>query len=307
MSINSVALGDMQGLNELKVTAKTDADKALPEVAKQFEAIFLQAMLKSMRMGGHFIDKDSPFNGENQQTFQAMLDGQYAETISQHKSIGLADFLSKDVSNKYLHNSPTEPNNTDLNNHLLDKNINILPPATINNTSLDVQHESKDETNHIEAFVNQILPYAKEAAKALGLDPKILIAQAALETGWGKSMTKGLNGESSNNYFNIKANGKEPSVKTTTTEYFSENPIKISADFRKYDDIENSFNDYVSLIQNSPRYQHHLAPQMDAETYIKAIHQSGYATDPKYSDKVMSIYRGDDLNQALAKFERVES
>ena len=95
MSIQGIATSDFQGLNELKAQAKNDAKEALPEVAKQFEGIFLQSMLKSMRMGQHFLDESSPFRGKTESTFQEMLDAQYASNIANSKGIGMAAMLAK--------------------------------------------------------------------------------------------------------------------------------------------------------------------------------------------------------------------
>lgn len=291
MTIQGIASSDFQNLNELKVQAKTDAQKALPEVAKKFEGIFLQSMLKSMRMGQHFLDESSPFSGKNQATFQEMLDAQYANNIAGSKGIGLAEMLAKQLGN-------TVPADEDKTAQILEAS-RVDAPIIADNKSQD-KHEP---STSIDDFVQSIWPKAKEAAAMIGLDPKILIAQAALETGWGKFVAKDADGSSSNNLFNIKTGSAKEfdSVQVKTTEYIADTPIKMTAAFRKYPSVEQSFNDYISLIKGSDRYQNALANAANPELYVNELNKAGYATDPNYSSKILSIYHGDELNQAMER------
>lgn len=289
MTVQSIATSDFQGLNELKIQAKNNAKDALPEVAKQFEGIFLQSMLKSMRMGQHFLDESSPFSGKNEVTFQEMLDGQYASTIAESKGVGLAAMLAKQLEGTV---------------GIKENNINN-PVTEINRSKI---FNSETSLSMIDDFVKSIWPMAKHAASVIGLDPKLLIAQAALETGWGKFVAKDVDGSSSNNLFNIKAktNSTSDSVQVKTTEYIADTPIKMNASFRKYPSIEHSFHDYVSLIRGSERYQTALANATNPEIYVNELNKAGYATDPNYSSKILSIYHGDELNQAIQRCELSE-
>ena len=288
MTLSGIATSDFQGLNDLKVEAKLDAKKALPEVGKQFEGIFLQAMMKSMRTGQHFLDESSPFSGKNQETFQDMLDGQYANNIAGSKGIGLAAMLAKQLDRTVPGNlaSPTD---------------SVLPPVPQMAEVKPVNE--KDSATSIDDFVRSIWPKAKQAASMLGLDPKILMAQAALETGWGHFVARDADGTSSNNLFNIKAvaDKQDDSVTIKTTEYIANTPVKMNASFRKYPSIEHSFNDYVSLIKGSERYQVALANAGNPDRYVTELNKAGYATDPQYGRKIMSIYHGDELNQAMQR------
>lgn len=289
MTIQSIATSDFQGLNELKVQAKNNAKEALPEVAKQFEGIFLQSMLKSMRMGQHFLDESSPFSGKNEATFQEMLDTQYASTIAESKGIGLAALLAKQLENS-----------------VGDKANNSVNSSTeVNNTKVT---NSEESLSVVDDFVKSVWPTAKQAASLIGLDPKLLVAQAALETGWGKFVTRDTDGSSSNNLFNIKIgpHSEVESIQVKTTEYIADTPIKINASFRKYPSIEHSFHDYVSLIKGSERYQMALANAANPEIYVSELNKAGYATDPNYSNKILSIYHGDELNQAIQRCESSE-
>lgn len=295
MKVQSLATSDFQSLNELKVRAKQDANQALPEVAKQFEGIFLQSMLKTMRMGQHFLDESSPFNGKNQATFQEMLDGQYSSNIANGaKGIGFAAMLTKQLQGTVDGSE--------------DKSFEIEQASTKNMISVNDLAPVKDapkasSKEGIDDFVKAIWPKAKEAASVMGLDPKILLAQAALETGWGKFIAKDADGSSSNNLFNVKTGSNKDfeSVKVNTTEYIADTPIKMTESFRKYSSVEQSFNDYVSLIKGSERYQNALANAGNPEAYVNELHKAGYATDPKYGNKILSIYHGEDLNQAMER------
>ncbi|AWN74547.1 flagellar assembly peptidoglycan hydrolase FlgJ [Legionella anisa] len=298
MTVHGIATSDFNALNELKVQAQNNAKEALPDAAKQFEGIFLQSMLKSMRMGQHFLDESSPFRGKDRETFQDMLDAQYASTIANSKSIGLADMLAKQME----HNLPTAeqpaksiPAKTEL-------------PSSLPAIPVKAAEQEIPATTTIDEFVKSIWPQAKHAASLIGLDPKILMAQAALETGWGKFVTKDIDGTSSNNLFNIKStSGNEfDSVNVKTTEYIADTPIKVNASFRKYSSIEHSFNDYISLIKGSERYQNALASTGNPELYVNELHKAGYATDPEYGTKILSIYHGDELNQAIQRCELLE-
>lgn len=295
MTVQGIATSDFSALNELKVQAQNNAKEALPEAAKQFEGIFLQSMLKSMRMGQHFLEESSPFRGKDRETFQDMLDAQYASTIANSKGVGLAEMLAKQMEHNLPNAEPTEKRTTE----------------TVNSDSISpkpVKQEQDKSTNTIDEFVKSIWPKAKQAASIIGLDPKILMAQAALETGWGKFVTKDVDGTSSNNLFNIKSgNSKEfDSVNVKTTEYIADTPIKINASFRKYPSVEQSFNDYISLIKGNDRYQNALASAANPELFVNELHKAGYATDPNYSTKILSIYHGDELNQAIQRCELAE-
>lgn len=290
MKLQGIATSDFQGLNELKVQAKNDARQALPEVAKQFEGIFLQSMLKTMRMGQHFLDDSSPFSGKNQATFQEMLDGQYASNIATTRGIGLASMLAKQLQGTVGGNalSPTEQDQP-----------HVKKMTPLHQTS----REEASSTQGMDNFVKSLWPKAKEAASAMGLDPKILIAQAALETGWGKFIARDADGSSSNNLFNVKTgNNKQlESVSVKSTEYIADTPINMTESFRKYASVEQSFDDYVSLIKGSERYQNALANAGNPELYVNELHKAGYATDPKYGTKILSIYHGTDLHQAMER------
>lgn len=151
-------------------------------------------------------------------------------------------------------------------------------------------------------FVATMLPMAEAAAEKIGVDPRYLVAQAALETGWGKSIIRTRDGESSHNLFGIKAHGgwDGESARVLTTEYRGGKAVKEAASFRAYDSYAQSFDDYVSFLQNNGRYEKALNATESPERFVKELQQAGYATDPHYARKIAQIARKMQTYQAVA-------
>lgn len=236
------------------------------------QSILLQGLCQSSRIQAHFVTNRGPFSIANQ-SFQQTLH-------SIDSSIFIDDSqISKSNLQQTMHPIPIKESS---------------PQPSISPHGNGVQNE-------VSQFVQKIWPLAQKASLVLGLDPKILIAQAALETGWGRFISKMSDGSSTNNLFNIKKGSATHVASTSvqTTEYLNNSPLSTAARFRVYDTLEQSFNDYIQLIQTSPRYQKALAYANDLELYIQTIQQAGYATDPHYADKIVAIYRGNELGVAL--------
>lgn len=149
------------------------------------------------------------------------------------------------------------------------------------------------------SFIQSLLPSAEKAAAALGLEPLALIAQAALETGWGQRMFKNSDGQNSNNLFGIKAqaNWQGKVAVVDTLEYREGVAQKEKARFRAYDSAEQSLHDYVDLIQSNPRYQSALAVASDTKAYFQRLQAAGYATDPNYAQKILSVMEGSSFKE----------
>ena len=156
----------------------------------------------------------------------------------------------------------------------------------------------------VEAFVAKVWPHAQKIGRELGVDPRAIVAQTALETGWGRS-TISANGQTANNYFGIKATGgwRGGSVATNTQEYAQGAFRTERAAFRAYDGVEQSFNDYAALLKRSPRYANALNAGDDIRGFASALQRSGYATDPAYARKIEAIATGPALNRALARLD----
>jgi flagellar protein FlgJ len=155
---------------------------------------------------------------------------------------------------------------------------------------------SKDE------FIAAMLPMAEQAAEKIGVDARYLVAQAALETGWGKSIIRQQDGTSSHNLFGIKSHNSwdGESARVLTTEYQGGKAVKEAASFRAYDSYAQSFEDYVSFLQSNGRYQNALSSTENPEQFARELQKAGYATDPQYARKVTQIARQMSTYQAIA-------
>lgn len=172
--------------------------------------------------------------------------------------------------------------------------------------SLAARHAAAQLGSHSpEAFVASIWPHAQRAASELGVDPRALVAQAALETAWGKRLPSHADGSSANNLFGIKATGwKGASVSSNTHEYVDGVRRNETAAFRAYDSIGDSFRDYVALLKRSPRYQGALAAGTDVAGFAQGLQRGGYATDPTYANKIAAIADGATVQRALAAIDQ---
>jgi flagellar protein FlgJ len=136
-----------------------------------------------------------------------------------------------------------------------------------------------------------MLPYAEQAARELGVDPHALLAQAALETGWGKSVPCTATGDCSFNLFGIKAGSQwsGATVNVPTLEFEAGIPVKKVERFRSYDSAAASFSDYAKLIGNNPRYENARGSGSDIASFAAALQEGGYATDPDYARKIVAV------------------
>jgi len=281
---------DLNGLAELKNQAREQSPEALREVAKQFESVFLQMMLKSMRdasLGEGLMENDQT------QFYRDLYDKQLAIHLSEKSGIGLADMIVEQMGGKPEATGKSEVG-LDVSRLLSTQSVAGQKTAAIKVTvdSADITNEPRIDS--ADAFVNVLMPYAKDAAKRLGVDPNLLVAQAALETGWGQHVIQRANGGSSHNLFNIKAgkNWEGSRAMVDTLEYEDGVAVKKRDGFRAYGSYQESFDDYVALLETNPKYSRALKHADDPEEYINALQDAGYATDPRYGEKVMTIYQG---------------
>lgn len=285
-TINASIYTDFQGLAELRRAAKGDQQAALRKVAQQFEAMFLQMMLKSMReaqLG------DGIFDSDQSRLYQDMYDKQIGLNLSQKGALGLTDVLMRQLGGLL---PPSRSSDAAA------KGQALLRPAASVGTSAGKQPQA----NSPAGFVAMLWPHAERAAQRLGVQPRTLVAQAALETGWGKSVMTRSDGQSSHNLFGIKAGSswQGDRVVLPTLEYEEGIARKQSAAFRAYGSYAEAFDDYVDLLQSRPRYAQALAQAHNPEGFARGLQQGGYATDPAYADKILSIYHGETLNQTVA-------
>ena len=262
---------DTQSLEQLRAQAKRSPDQALKAAAQQFESVFLNMMLKSMREA---TPQDGMFDNEQTKMFTSMLDQQLAQSMSS-RGVGLADMMVKQLKGQMA----------------VDKEQKIGTQSSINALSSAYGENAQQD------FVNRMLPFANQASQASGVPPQLMLGQAALESGWGKREIRMADGSNSFNLFGIKANagwnGKVAEV--MTTEYKNGVAYKQVEKFRAYSSYAEAFQDYASLISNNPRYANVLQQGGDLAGMAQAIQKAGYATDPQYADKLASVMGKIDL------------
>ncbi len=287
---------DLNQLNNIRQLGNDDKDLALREIAQQFESMFMQMMLKSMRAANDVFAKDNPLNSFEVNFHKDMLDNQLSLSLSQDKGMGIADALYRQLSQSYIPNS-SPLNNDTVNGEKLQLNDPLRQSFPDHyKQPLDVIKQRKedgytlDEIKSPEDFIQAMMPHAKKVAEEMGVDPRLLIAQAALETGWGEHTIRDRYGKHSFNLFNIKADSRWEghSVNVPTIEYREGVAEKESANFRRYESIAESFRDYQQFLEQ-PRYQKALTVADDSHAFIAELQNAGYATDPQYAKKVSSI------------------
>ncbi|RJX71622.1 flagellar assembly peptidoglycan hydrolase FlgJ [Vibrio sinensis] len=296
---------DISGLDKLRQQAvkggEEDEKSALTAAAKQFEAIFTSMLFKSMREANATFESGL-MDSQNQQFYRQMMDEQMASELSSSGSLGLADMIVAQLSSANADEPKATPNQDDFavlmekvdkaratQSQTPELTPELKPVADVANSTSTLTAKSTSFDSP-ESFVSSMKPYAERAARALGVDSSLLIAQAALETGWGKKMVSNSRGNS-NNLFNIKADKSWDGnrVATKTLEYHQGIPVQENAAFRSYSNFEASFNDYVRFLNENPRYSTALRHGGNSEQFIHGIHQAGYATDPNYADKVLKV------------------
>ncbi|KAA1173866.1 flagellar assembly peptidoglycan hydrolase FlgJ [Marinobacter salinexigens] len=306
---------DFSGLNALKSEAHSDKQAALREVARQFESMFLSEMLKSMRKAGDVFAEGNYLNTNQSQFYRDMFDSQLSLTMANGRGAGLAEALVQQMSRQipgmddkgeklaghkgsladYDRSLPAiSPKLADQVEQV--KAITAAEPMVVSEPTDDLPERFESP----EHFVSTLLPMAERIAEESGVDAKVMVAQAALETGWGRHMIRGQNGQDhqhSFNLFGIKADSRWAgnSVSITTTEYREGIPMKEQASFRAYPDYESSFRDYVSFLESNPRYRDVLEVADQPEVFAEKLQQAGYATDPAYGEKIRRIMARDSL------------
>jgi flagellar protein FlgJ len=273
---------DFQALASLRNDAKAQDPAALKEAAKQFESLFTQMLLKSMREANSSFG-DSMFGGQQGELYQDMFDDQIAMQLSKGRGLGLADMLVQQLTRAGLAGAPQPAANTDATS------IDATGAGSPVSTSSSVTHQPL--TTSKSDFVRTMWPHAEQAARELGVDPHALVAQAALETGWGRSVPSDTAGASSFNLFGIKAGAhwSGATVNVPTIEFEEGVAVRRVERFRSYALPADSFRDYAGLIRNNPRYENAVGAGGDVATFAAALQQGGYATDPNYARKVVAV------------------
>ncbi len=298
---------DSNALNGLKRAAQDNSPEAIKKVAKQFEAVFVNMVLKSMREA---TSQDSPFDNEQSRTFTSMLDQQLSQNMSE-RGIGLADVLTRQLTKtatltpeemqQMMGDTQTrlqqifEQREQPLNQPTSNISPNILPSlnSAPSNTAPSISDKQSQYQSPVERFNHMLEADAKAVSRSTGIPAHLMLGQAALETGWGKREIKAADGSNSFNLFGIKATGSWTGkvASTTTTEYINGVKQTRVEKFRAYDSYAESFADFAKLMQQNPRYQHVMNNTHDINGYANAMQQAGYATDPNYANKLASVIK----------------
>jgi flagellar protein FlgJ len=295
---------DANSLNSLKQAAKESSPESIKAVAKQFEAIFMNMMLKSMREA---TPQDNPFDSEQSRTFTSMLDQQLSANLSS-KGLGLADILAKQLSKtSQVATSAMEQAVSNVEEGIgnaatvIQNTLSLDASKALNQKTMPVDKGStlkklfNDKSVHGDSneFRERMTHHAKEASQATGVPAHLMLGQAALETGWGKREIKAADGTPSFNLFGIKATGNWAGkvVEAMTTEYVNGIKQKRIEKFRAYDSYADSFKDFAKLMTNNPRYEKVIANLNNVYDYAHAMQKAGYATDPNYATKLTSVIK----------------
>ncbi|WP_017446313.1 flagellar assembly peptidoglycan hydrolase FlgJ [Gayadomonas joobiniege] len=294
---------DTSGLDQLRQAAQQDDKKALRDVANHFEGIFMRMMLKSMRQAEDVLaDDNSPFNSQNVRFYRGMHDDQMANDLSASGALGLADLIVEqlDPTQHRSQRIQIQQNNLDRTSYSFSQAAQNASQSAATSASEQIKKSPEFTFTGKQDFVRQLLPVASEVTKNSPISAVAMVAQAALETGWGQKMIKTASGENALNFFGIKADGRWQGDKAVvgTLEYRNGIAKTEKAAFRAYQSPQESMQDYLAFIQNSPRYQNAVAQSGNETEYFKALQQAGYATDPEYANKIINILKDPVFEQA---------
>lgn len=359
MNPNGISYTDINSMSELKAGSKANSPENMQRVAEQFESLFMNMMVKSMRDANQAFAEGNPLNTPQTKFYQDMYDNQMSVHLSEKQGLGLADVMMRQLSPE----KTPATSGTALERPVLKSDLSAAAPGGNGNgnlpdhsallakrrlgfslghgatqmalagnpggsaaSSAPLQPEPSQAWQPLRAmqgvarsqpttadaiaqaapvgpgptrfassgeFVQAMLPMAEKAAARLGVDPHYLVAQAALETGWGKSIIKQPDGSNSHNLFGIKAHGgwQGESASVMTHEYRDGVKGQERASFRSYASFEQSFDDYVNFLEGNGRYKQALARTENPDTFFRELQQAGYATDPQYARKVSQIAR----------------
>jgi flagellar protein FlgJ len=302
---------DFSALTALKTKAQKDPEAALKDVAQQFESIFINMLLKNMRSTNEAIGSGL-FSSAQTKQYQEMMDSQMSQGLAKSGGLGLSEALIRQYQTKQQGFSTPEAKergDTDFLNQVAKQDL-IRVQALAHRASTEFIQSIQQETQNSSAsgvaslpsalsvvfespddFVDNLWPHAQQAADKLGVNPKAILAQAALETGWGKYPIAKEDGAASFNLFGIKADSRWQGDRAVvnTLEFRDGVAKREKAAFRAYDSFSQSFDDYADFLSSSERYKDALQAGDDASMFAASLQKGGYATDPKYSEKIDNI------------------
>lgn len=308
---------DVQAAQDLREQLRKDPKAGLQGAAKQFEAMFLQMVLKSMR---DTVPNDGLLHSDQTRFYNGLLDQQMAQNLAgSGQGVGFAKLIEQQLGRSMGVDAATdEAAEMDLPAILAGANtpsglpglpagVRYTPVLSGLPTSAAYAAQSAQATaaasrppENAREFAEQLWPHAVEASRSTGIAPQFVLAHAALESGWGKQQITRADGSASHNLFGIKAgrSWQGEVVEVPTTEYVDGKAVKVVEKFRAYPSYVEAFRDYANLMRNNPRYSEVIGSQSGTE-FARRVQQAGYATDPMYAEKLAGIINGPTLRQAL--------
>jgi len=298
---------DVQGFDAMRAAANAAPQQGVKMAAKQFDAVFTQMMLKSMREA---TPSDGPLDSHDGDSFTSMMDQQLAQQMSS-KGIGVANAMIKQLM-RNMGGADAKAGAAGIGGLGADANAGNLKMldalgraygnAAANgalangngygaDSALTPPLRGNGESPDMDAFVGKLAGAAQQASATTGIPARFMVGQAALESGWGKHEIRRADGSPSHNVFGIKAT-KDWTGKTVvamTTEYVHGVPHRVKAKFRAYDSYDDAMNDYANLLKNNPRYAQVIDGARSPEGFAQGMQRAGYATDPHYAKKLMAI------------------
>ncbi|MEM9333640.1 MAG: flagellar assembly peptidoglycan hydrolase FlgJ [Pseudomonadota bacterium] len=312
----STSITDFGQFTSLRAAADQKDPAALREVAGQFEALFIQMMLKNMRAAS-FGD---PLMGDSQQheLYTEMMDKQLALDMASGRGIGLADKIIEQLGGTTAPDAgspddaipvfqlPTRPAAQTVSEFQAQRGSDVInvvtkPTASATAAADTPDASAKPDWTDPESFAKAVWPHVKRAAEFLNVSPVAVLAQTALVTGWGSKVMPDADGGSSFNLFGIKAGGgwAGDSVAKSTLEFDSGVARRETANFRAYPDVSGTFDDYASFLAGNPRYADVVGKGDDVAGFAQALQDSGYATDPQYARKIKAIFDGPTMRRVM--------
>ncbi|MEQ8205478.1 MAG: glucosaminidase domain-containing protein [Woeseia sp.] len=281
----TASITDFGQFTTLKASADRQESAALREVASQFEALFVQSMLKNMR-GAKLAEP--MFGSEQMDMYQDMFDQQLSLEMANGRGIGLADMLVRQMGGE-VGQVPMSRETFTL-------------PAT---RRMDGAVAELPDWSEPQSFVKDVWSHAERAGAALGVEPRAIVAQAALETGWGAHVMQDGNGSSSYNLFGIKAGSdwQGDSVARSTVEYENGVAERRVERFRSYPNVGAAFDDYADFLLTRGRYDQAIGQGDNVAGFAGALQEAGYATDPRYAQKISRVLNSDTMQGALSELK----
>jgi flagellar protein FlgJ len=281
---------DPQGVDALRLKAKTDPKGAVKETARQFEALLMNVMLKSMR---DTVGKDGMFDNEQTRLYTSMLDQQLSQSMAK-RGIGIAEVLVRQLM-PAAQATATVTATTTAKPGVSPSGLQVTLPSVA--PAQNPASTSPDAKTQSRTFIERLAPDAEAVSRDTGIPVRFLLGHAALESGWGRAEIRAADGTPSHNLFGIKAGAgwQGRTVDVRTTEYEGGVAQRKVETFRAYDSYRDSLRDYANLLATSPRYAEVLKNTNDAHAYARGLQDAGYATDPRYADKLAGVIDGKSL------------